>query len=59
MNSTTDRDVPIPGNKKGKIQAKKPNIDKDTEFTEENEHTYGIDRLNLGNPSVESENDSK
>ena len=52
-------DAPIPKNIKGKIQAKKPNIDKDTEFTEENEHTYGIDRLNLGNPSVESENDSK
>ena len=40
-------DAPIPRNKKLKIQAKKPNSDKDTVVPEEKERTYGIDRLNI------------
>ena len=45
--------------KKGKIQAKNPNSDKDTAVTEEKERTYGIDCLHLGDPAVESENESE
>ena len=33
--------------------------DKETAVPKEKEWTYGIDRLNLGNLAVESENDSK
>ena len=55
----TASDVPITRKKKGKIQAQKTKIDKDNAVTEEKERTYGIDRLNLGDPAVESENDSK
>ena len=53
----TAQDAPIPGKTKGKNQAKKPKSDKDTAVTKEKENSYGIERLNLGNPAVESEND--
>ena len=53
----TARDAPILRKKKVKIQAKRPKGDKDIEFPEEKERTYGIDRLNLGDPAVELEND--
>ena len=59
VNIITARDAPIPINKGGKSQAKKPKSDKDTVIPEEKENTYRIDRLNLGDPVVESENDSK
>ena len=55
----TAHDAPIPGKTKGKTQSKKLKSDKDTAGTEENERTYGIDRLNIGDPAVDSENDSK
>ena len=55
----TARDAPIPRKKKVEIQAEKPKKYKDTEVTEEKERTYSIDRLNLGDPSVESKNDSE
>ena len=45
--------------KRGKNQAKKPKSDKDTAVPKEKELTYGVESLNLGNPAVESENDSK
>ena len=53
----TARDAHITRKTKGKIQAKKPNSYKDTEVTKEKEFNYGIDRLNLGDPAVESGND--
>ena len=55
----TASDAPIPRKTKGKSQTKKPKSDKETAIPEENERTYGIDRLNIGNPAVESENDSE
>ena len=55
----TARDAPIPINRRGKFQAKKPKSDKDNEVPEEKEHTYGIDRLNLGDLAVESGNESE
>ena len=45
--------------RKKRIHAKKPKSDKDTTIPEEKELTYGIDCLNIGDPAVESENDSK
>ena len=54
----TARDVHIPRKKKVKTQSNKPKSDKDTEFTEEKECTYSIDHINIGNPAVESEDDS-
>ena len=48
-------DEPIPKNR-WKKHADKHKSYKDTAAPEEKEHTYGIDRLNIGNPSVESEN---
>ena len=44
---------------RGKIQAKKPRGEKDTAIPKEKERTYGIDRLNIGNPEAETENDSE
>ena len=44
---------------RGKIQAKKPRGEKDTAIPKEKERTYGIDRLNLGDQSVELRNDPK
>ena len=55
----TDRYAPIPRKMKGKIQAKKPKSDKNTAVPEERERTYCIDRLNIGDPAVKSENDSE
>ena len=55
----TDCDAPIPRKTKGKNQVNKPKSDKDTAVPEEKERTYGIDRLNLGNPAVKSEKDSE
>ena len=42
---------------KGKNQANIPKSDRDTAVSKEKEHTYRIERLNLGNPTVELEND--
>ena len=53
----TARDAPISRKKKGESQAKKPKSDKDTTVPKQKERTYGIDRLNLGDPAVESGND--
>ena len=58
-NRTTDSHAPIPRKTKGKIQAKKPKIDKNTAVPEEKERTYGIDRLNLGDPAVKLGNESE
>ena len=59
VNSMTASDAPIPRKTKGKSQAKKPKSDKETATPEEKERTYGIDRLNIGDPAVESENESE
>ena len=59
VNSMIARDEPIPIKTKGTSQENKPKRDKDTAYDEEKERTYDIDRLNLGDPTVESVNDSK
>ena len=59
VNIMTARDAPIPRKTKGKFQAKNPKSDKENASPKEKQCTYGIDRLNLGNTSVESGNDSK
>ena len=59
MNSINACDATIPRKTKGKSQANKPKSDNETAVLEEKERTYGIDCLNLGNPAVESGNDSK
>ena len=48
-----------PQERREKPQANKPKSDKETAVTKEKEHTYDIDRLNIGDPAVELENDSK
>ena len=45
--------------KRGGNQAQNPKSDKDTAVPKEKERVYGIDRLNLGDPAVESESDSE
>ena len=45
--------------KRGGGQAQNSKSDKDTAVPKENERVYGIDQLNLGDPAVESESDSK
>ena len=55
----TARDEPIPRKKKEKSQSKNPKSDKDTEVPKDKELTYGIERLNLVDPAVESENESE
>ena len=54
-----DHDAPIPRKTKGGNQAKNPNSDKDTVASLEKERVYGIDRLNLSDPAVDSESDSE
>ena len=50
----TDRDSPIPRKTKGGNKAKKPKSEKDAAVPEESERIYGIDRLNIDDPEVES-----
>ena len=52
-------DEPIPKNKKGKSKNKKPKIDQDDADQSEDGRNCGPDRMNLGKPSQDSENDSK
>ena len=59
VNRITARDTPIPRKKRKIFHAKKTKSDKDTVVTEEKERTYGIDRLNLGDPAVKLVNDSE
>ena len=54
VNNMTDHNSPIPRKTKGNKKSKKPKSDKDTDVPEEGEHTYGIDRLNIGDQEVES-----
>ena len=50
--------LPPPQKKRGGNQAKNPKSDQDTVVPLEDELNYGIDHLNLGDPSVESESES-
>ena len=52
-------DAPIPRKKKGKKHAINPKSDKDTAVPSEKGRIYGIDCLNLCDPAVDSESDSK
>ena len=47
-------DAPIPRKRKVKKQAKNTKSDKDSAVPLEKECDYGIDRLNIGDPAVES-----
>ena len=55
----TAHDAPIPRKTKGKNKANNPKSDKDTAITNEKELTYGIERINLGEPAFKSGNDPK
>ena len=59
MNSITDHDVPIPRKTREDNKAQNPKSDKDTEVTKEKERIYGIGRINLDDPAVEPESESK
>ena len=48
-----------PKENEGGNQAQNSNSDKDTAVPKEKERIYGIDRLNQGDPAVESESDSE
>ena len=45
-----------PKKKKGKYQYNKPKSVRDNAVTEEKERTHRLDRLNIGDPALESEN---
>ena len=59
MNTMKSHDGSIPKNRKGKNQKKKPNSDQANLDPSEDERIYGIDRLKLGEPAHDLENDSK
>ena len=55
----TDHYAPTPRKTRRGHQAQNPKSDKNTAVPKETESVYGIDRLNLGDPAVESESDSE
>ena len=55
----TATDAPIPRKKKIKNSGKEPKSNKNTSVPKEKGQTYGDDHLNIGEPVVKSENDSK
>ena len=52
-------DEPIPIKKKGKRQNKKSKRDQADSDPSDDGRNYGLDRINLGEPAQDSENDSK
>ena len=54
----TSHDAPIPRKTRERNQAQKTKSDKDTAVPKEKERVYGIDHLNIGDPSVVSESES-
>ena len=59
VNTMKSHNEPIPKQKKGEKQKKKPKSDQANADTSEDGHMYGIDRLNMGKPENESENESE
>ena len=59
VNSMTSHDATTPRKTRKKNQAQNPNNDKDTAVPKEKELVYGIDRLDIGGPTVKLERDSK
>ena len=45
--------------KKGNKSGRNPKSDKDTAVPQDKERVYGVDHLNVGDPAVKSEGDSK
>ena len=52
-------DEPTLRKKKGKNHTKNPKSENDSAVPAEGERNYGIDRLNIGEPANDSEDDSE
>ena len=59
VNTTKSHDEPTPKENKEKNQKKNPKSDQANAYPSDYERYYVIDRLNLGEPTYDSENDSK
>ena len=59
VNTTKSHDEPTPKENKEKNQKKNPKSDQANAYPSDYERYYVIDRLNLGEPAYDSENDSK
>ena len=59
VNTMVSHDSPTPREKKGGYQKKKPKSDQDNAAISEDERTYVIDCINLGEHVHDSESDSE
>ena len=59
VNTMASQDEPIPRKKKGKKKPKKYKNEQAKADSSEDGHTYGIDRLNIGEAANDSESESE